>query len=93
MHQEAQEELRGIFRVAVLEIAQDRSVTQTCQDFKVPRSSFYRWKKRYDQEDRSGLYHKKPIANTHPRKTAPEVKIKSLYLHHNKWKSVSQGLM
>ena len=73
MHKEAREELQVIFRVAVLEYAKCRSVTQTCRDFKVPRSSFYRWKKKFDQEGRSGLYRKKPIAHRHPRQTAPEV--------------------
>ncbi len=67
MHKEAQEELRVIFRVAVFEYAKNSSVTQTCRDFQVPRSSFYRWKKRYDQEGRSGLYRKRPIAQRHPR--------------------------
>jgi len=83
MHKEAREELRVIFRVAVLEYAKDCSVTQTCRDFKVPRSSFYRWKKKYDQEGRSGLYRKKPIAYSHPRKTAPEVVEKILELRRD----------
>lgn len=40
MHKEAREEMRVIFRLAVLEYAKDCSVTQTCRDFQVPRSSF-----------------------------------------------------
>jgi len=44
MHKEARDELWVIFRVVVLEYAKDRSVTQTCREFKVPRSSFFRWK-------------------------------------------------
>ena len=83
MHKEAREELQVIFRVAVLEYAQDCSVTQTCRDFQVPRSSFYRWKKKYDQEGRSGLYRKKPIAYRHPRKTAPDVVEKILELRRD----------
>lgn len=57
----------------MLAYARDRSVTQTCQEFKVLRCSFYRWKKRYDQESRSGPYRKKPVAYTHSLKTAPEI--------------------
>jgi transposase InsO family protein len=80
MHKEAREEMRVIFRVAVLEYAKNNSVTQTSRAFKVPRSSFYRWKKKYDQEGRSGLYRKKPVAHSHRRQTAPEVVEKILAL-------------
>jgi len=80
MHKEAREELQVIFRVAVLELAQDRNVTQTCREFKVPRSSFYRWKKKYEQEGRAGLYRKKPVPHRHPRQTTPEVVAKILEL-------------
>jgi transposase-like protein len=73
MHKEARDELRVIFRVAVLEYAKDCSVTLTCRDFKVPRSSFYRWKQKYDQEGRPGLYRKKPVAHRHPRKTSSNI--------------------
>ena len=59
MPKEARDEMRVIFRVAVLEYAKNNCVTQTCQGLKVPRSSFYHWKKKYDQEGRSGLYREK----------------------------------
>jgi transposase-like protein len=73
MHKEAIEELDVRFKLLVLDLAEDSSVTRICREYNVPRSSFYRWKKRYDQEGPSGLYRKKPIAYNHPRKTPPEV--------------------
>jgi len=73
MHQEAREELDVRFKLIVLELADCFGVTKTCQDFNLPRSTFYRWKKKYDKEGRAGLYRKKPIAYSHPRKTHPDV--------------------
>ena len=73
MHKEAKEELRVRFKLTVLEYANHLGVTKACRELNVPRSTFYRWKQKYDREGRSGLYRKKPIANYHPRKTSPEV--------------------
>jgi len=80
MHKEAIEELDVRFKLLVLDLAEDSSVTRICREYNVPRSSFYRWKKRFDQEGPSGLYRKKPIAYNHPRKTPPEVIAKILEL-------------
>ena len=80
MHKEAIEEFDVRFKLFVLDLAEDSSVTRICREYNVPRSSFYRWKKRYDQEGPSGLYRKKPIAYNHPRKTPPEVIAKILEL-------------
>ena len=80
MHKEAIEELDVRFKLLVLDLAEDSSVTRICREYNVPRSSFYRWKKRYDQEGPSGLYRKKPITYNHPRKTSPEVVAKILEL-------------
>ena len=80
MHKEAREELRVRFKLVVLDYANHRCVTKTCREFKVPRSTFYRWKQKYDAEGRSGLYRKKPVAHSHPRKTSPEVVEKILEL-------------
>ena len=73
MHKEAQEELRVRLKVVVLELAQDLGVTKACQEFDVPRASFYRWKQKYEKAGRSGLYRNKPIAYRHPCRTSPEV--------------------
>lgn len=83
MHKEAREELRVRFILAVLEYANHFGVRKTCREFNVARSSFYRWKKKYDQEGRSGLYRKKPVAHSHPHKTPPEVIEKILELREN----------
>ena len=78
MHKEAIEELDVRFKLLVLDLAEHSSVTKTCREFNVPRSSFYRWKKKFDQEGPSGLYRKKPIAYNHPNKTPSEVVAKIL---------------
>ncbi len=80
MHKDAKEELRVRLKLTVLEYAKHYSVTKTCKEFNVPRSSYYRWKQKFDKEGRSGLYRKKPIALTHPRKTSPTVVEKILKL-------------
>ena len=73
MHKEAREELRVRFKLVVLDLAQDLSVTKVCQEYDVPRASFYRWKQKYAKAGRSGLYRASPIAYHHPRRTSPEV--------------------
>jgi len=80
MHPEAKEELRARFKFVVLEYAKHVSVTKTCREFNVARSTFYEWKKKYDQEGRAGLYRKKPVAYSHPRKTSSEILEKILEL-------------
>ena len=80
MHPEAKEELRVRFKHTVLQIAAEFGVRKTCHEFDVPRSTFYEWKSRYDSEGRAGLYRRKPIAFTHPRKTGPRTVEKILEL-------------
>jgi len=80
MHKEAREEMRIRFKLAVLEYSNHLGATKACKEFNVPRSTFYNWKKKYDNEGRSGLYRKKPVAYSHPRKTSPEVVEKILEL-------------
>jgi transposase len=73
MHKEAREELRVRLKLVVLEHANHFGVTKACREFNVPRSTFYRWKQKYDNEGRSGLYGKESVAHNYPRKTSPEV--------------------
>ena len=80
MHQEAREELRVRFKLAVLEYAKHFGVTETCREFNIARSTFYEWKQKYDREGRAGLYRQKPVAYSHPRKTSPEMVEKILEL-------------
>jgi transposase len=77
MHKEAREELRVRFKLVILELASHFGVRKICQEYNVPRSTFYGWKKKYDQEGKPGLYRKKPVAHRHPRKTSPELLRKS----------------
>jgi transposase len=49
------------------------SVSQTCQDLDVARSSFYEWKNAFKREGKAGLLRKKPIPNSHPRKLKQSV--------------------
>ncbi len=80
MHPEAREELRVRFKQTVLDIAEQTGVRKTCREFNVPKSTFYDWKTRYDQEGRDGLSRRKPIALTHPGKTNSDVVQKILEL-------------
>jgi transposase InsO family protein len=80
MNKENGEELKVRLALVVLELSNHFGVVKVCREFSVPRSTFYRWQKKYDQEGQSGLYRKKPVAYTHPRKTAQEVIEKVLEL-------------
>jgi transposase len=73
MHQEAREELKVRLKLVVLALANHLGATKACQEFNVPRSSFYRWKQKYEKAGRSGLYREKPVAYRHPRRTSAEV--------------------
>jgi len=56
MHKEAREELRVRLKLVVLEHANHFGVTKACREFNVPRSTFYRWKQKYEKEGQSRLY-------------------------------------
>ena len=58
------------------------STTKTCQEFGIPRSSFYDWKKAYDQVGKAGLLRKRPVARSHPRKLKQSVVNKIAYLRN-----------
>ena len=46
----------------------------------MPRSSYYRWKQKYEKAGQAGLYRARPIAYCHPRRTSLEVVEKILKL-------------
>lgn len=83
MHPEAKEQLKVWFKLRVLEYAKHLGATAACREFKVARSSFYHWKQKHNAEGKSGLYRKKPIPYSHPRKTPPETIEKILDLRKN----------
>ncbi len=67
MNQEARDELNKRRKLLILDIAKDaRSVSKTCIEFEIPRSSFYEWKKKYEADGIAGLIRKKPIPKSHP---------------------------
>jgi transposase InsO family protein len=73
-----QNEVRDAFRVhykwTVLEYSQAcRTITQACREFGVSRSTFYDWKKAYDEGGKAGLARKKPIAINHPKSLSQDV--------------------
>ena len=39
---------------------------KACEDFNIPRSSFYDWKKAFDKEGEAGLLRKKPVSTLIP---------------------------
>jgi len=68
-------------KLRVLEHAQRTgNVRKTCRYFGVPRSNFYNWRKRYEQEGELGLARKIPVTIAHPRAIAPEIVEKVLHL-------------
>lgn len=78
MHKEAKEELRVRLKLTVIELAKHLGVRKACEEFNIPRSSFYRWKKKFEAEGKAGLYRKKPIALSHPLKASPKIVAKIL---------------
>ena len=48
--------------------------------FDIPKSTFYRWRERYQKYGSQGLVNRKPVACTHPNRTPDEIVEKILYL-------------
>lgn len=70
MTHEVKEELRVRTMQVIFDIAAvNGGVKKLCKEFGIARSTYYYWKKRYENEGKSGLYRHKPIPNTSPRKT------------------------
>jgi len=61
-------------RLGVLEHAEKiGNVRMTCSYFDLARSTFYRWKKKYDKHGESGLGRKSTAAKRHPRAVPAEI--------------------
>jgi transposase InsO family protein len=74
MTQEVKDILNQRRKLMVLEYADlSGSVTMTCKEFNVPSSSFYDWKKAYENEGKAALLRKKPIPKSHPKKIKQSV--------------------
>lgn len=76
------EEAMRVFRKRmILEYAKGiGNAAEACREFGVPKSTFYEWKKAYDEGGVEGLVRKKPIPKSHPRSLSPEVVEKVLHL-------------
>jgi transposase len=67
-------ELRVRWRATVIEIAgESKNVSRQCKRLGMPRSTYYRWKKRFDEEGIAGLSNRCSGPNRHPRSTPPHV--------------------
>lgn len=68
-------------RLRVLEHADKiGNVRMTCRYFGLSRSTFYRWKTKYDKYGESGLGNKSTAAKNHPRKVPAEIVAKIVHL-------------
>ena len=81
MHREAKDYLDLRRKRFVLEyVSTFKSVKQGCQELDVPKSTYYDWKKAFDQYGQEGLIRKKPKARSHPKQLSPDAIEKILYL-------------
>ncbi len=63
-------------RLRVLEHAEKiDNVRMNCRYFGLSRSTFYRWKTRYDKQGESGLANKSTAARNHPRNPSSTIRI------------------
>ena len=68
-------------KLSILQYAKEfKSVARTLADFKIPKSTYYKWKKAFDKDGPLGLLRKHPVAYNHPNKIKEEVIEKILSL-------------
>ena len=48
------------------------SVAQELEDFEIPKSTYYNWKKKYELGGKKGLERKKPVARSHPKQLSQD---------------------
>ena len=81
MHKEVDKYLRLKRKLIVLEYA--RVFGSNLEAYKacgIPKSTFYDWKKAFEEEGEKSLFYKKPIAKSHPGSLSQEVVDKILEL-------------
>ncbi len=81
MNKEVEEYLKLQRKIVVLEYA--RVFGSNLEAYKacgIPKSTFYDWKKAFEEEGEEGLTYKKPIAKSHPGSLSQEVVDKILEL-------------
>lgn len=68
-------------RLSVLQLAENLgSVSEACRRSGMDRTSFYAWKKRFEEQGLEGLKDLPPIHLTHPQTTSKEVEDKIVEL-------------
>lgn len=75
-------------RMSVLELAQALgNVSEACRRSGMDRTSFYAWKKRFEEQGLEGLKDLPPIHHEHPLEKSPEVvaKVLETSLEHPGW--------
>ena len=80
MNKEVASEVMARFRYIVLEYSRGRNISKVCREFNIPRSIFYHWRKRYEEEGLSGLL------STTTRNGHHVASCKNLTLNHPCWK-------
>ena len=61
-------------RLRVLEHAKKiGNIRATCLYFRIPRSTFYNWKVRYDKDGEAGLVNRPRVAHDHPKRIPAEI--------------------
>jgi transposase InsO family protein/transposase-like protein len=78
---EIQAYLKHQKKLVILQYAKEfKSISKALKEFKVPKSTYYKWKKAFDKDGTSGLLRKHPIAYNHPSKIKEDVIDKVLLL-------------
>jgi transposase len=74
MHPAVREELRVQRLQLQYELAaHGMNIRKLCKEYNVKKSTYYYWKKRFDALGKNGLYRRKPIPYSTPRKTRPQL--------------------
>lgn len=66
--------------VILKHINEFKSVTKALSEFKIPKSTYYTWKKAYDKDGEQGLIRKHPVAFNHLYKINEDIIDKVLSL-------------
>ncbi|MGH1364885.1 MAG: helix-turn-helix domain-containing protein [Calditrichia bacterium] len=81
MHQEVKDILNQRRKLVVLEYAKAiGNARKAYTEFGVPSSSFYEWRKIFEQDGEAGFLRKKPVARSHPKKIKQPVIDKIVHL-------------
>ena len=68
-------------KLTILKFVRDwKSVNKTLKQFKIPKSTYYKWKKAFDKGGKNELLRKHPVAYNHPNKIKEAVIEKILSL-------------